>query len=170
MQLLPQDCQTILQCVACQKFSTKIEWNRWQLQKNKNLVCKTCIADGYTTKDPNTYTCRTCGEKKGCKHFDLDQLRNHKYHGRTLECIRCRAESTTREKTLHAKFKKSKQYCKCGNPIHSEKCPLATMFYDKRRWPGGDGYLTAEDSVFLSNLHPRPQWWAHALRKPMKPK
>ena len=72
------------------------------------------------------------------------------------------------KKTLKAKFKKSKRYCKCGNPIHSEKCPLATMFYDKRRWPGGDGYLTAEDSVFLSNLHPRPQWWAHALRKPMK--
>ena len=170
MQLLPQDCQTRLQCAACQKIFTKTEWSSHQRMYNKNLVCKTCKADGYTKTDPRSYTCRTCGKKQGCKHFDFNQWRNHKYHGGTLECIQCRAESTTREKTLHAKFKKSKQYCKCGNPIHSEKCPLATMFYDKRRWPGGDGYLTAEDSVFLSNLHPRPQWWAHALRKPMKPR
>ena len=170
MQLLPQDCQARLQCAACQKFFTKTEWTEKQL-RNKSLICKTCMANGYTSADPQNYTCRTCGKKKGCKHFDLVQLNNHKFRGRTaLECIQCRTEITTREKTLHAKFKKSKQYCKCGNPIHSEKCPLATMFYDKRRWPGGDGYLTAEDSVFLSNLNPRPQWWAHALRKPMKPR
>ena len=168
MQLLPQDCQARLQCVACQKHFTKTEWTPSQLRSPK-LVCKTCVANGCTTYDPQYYTCGTCGKRKGCKHFDRHQLKRHDLHGSTkLECLQCCTESATREKALHAKFKQSKQYCKCGNPIHSEKCPLATTFYDKRRWPGGDGFITAQDCVFLSNLKPRPQWWANALRKPTK--
>ena len=110
-------------------------------------------------------------KRKGCKRFDSEQLHNHRHHERSkLDCLQCRQENAEREKILHSKFKQSKWFCKCGNPIHSEKCPLATMFYDKRRWPGGDGYITAEDNVFLSNLNPRPKWWADALRKPNKPK
>ena len=98
-------------------------------------------------------------------------LKDFKYHNRAkLECLQCHQENAERERTLHAKFKGSKWYCKSGTPIHSEKCPLATMFYDKRHWPGGDGHITAEEAAFLSKLNPRPTWWANALRKPHKPK
>ena len=161
MQLLPQDCQARLQCAACQKNFTKTEWTPNQL-KHANRVCKTCMANGYTTYNPQYYTCRTCGKRKGCKHFDRHGLKRHELHGSTkLECLQCCTESATREKTLHAKFKQSKQYCKCGNPIHSEKCPLATMFYDKRRWPGGDGYITAQDSVFFYRVYIRDHNGGH---------
>ena len=174
---MPQDCQTKLQCAACLKPFAKTEWTPSQLKHANRttrptaLVCKACVAEGCTAYDPRYYTCKKCGKKKGCKHFDREQLRNHRDHELAkLDCLQCRQENAAREKTLHDKFKQSKWFCKCGNPIHSEKCPLATMFYNKRRWPGGDGYITAEDNVFLSNLNPRPKWWADALRKPNKPK
>ena len=59
--------------------------------------------------------------------------------------------------TLAKSVQKRKDARSYGNPSHSEKCPLATMFYGKRRWPDGDGNITAEDNVFLSNLNPRPK-------------
>ena len=99
--------------------------------------------------------------------FDSYQLKQYNYHDRLkLNCSSCEQKNTERVRALHAKCKLSKWFCKCGNPIHTEKCPLATLYYDKRRWPGGDGYITAEEDVFLCTLNPRPTWWTHALRKP----
>ena len=170
---MPQDCQTKVQCAACLKSFGRSEWTtkQWSNRNDHTVVCKACVAEGCTASNPQYYTCKKCGKKKGCKKFDIEQLKNHMHRERSkLDCLQCRQENADREKTLHAKFKQSKWFCKCGNPIHSEKCPLATMFYDKRRWPGGDGYITAEDNVFLSNLNPRPKWWADALRKPNKTK
>ena len=78
--------------------------------------------------------CKTCMAK-------------HKHGSTKLECIQCRTESTTREEALHAKFKKSEQYCTCGKHIHSE---IRCIF-------------TAEEIIFLSQLNPRPKWWVHAM-------
>ena len=162
-----------LRCAACRKLYPRNEWTSEQLKKanpekqGSKLVCKSCRAAGCTADDPTYYTCKLCQREKGCKMFDSGLLHNYKTNDRSkLNCLSCEQENAERIRILHGKFKMSKWFCKCGNPIHSEKCPLATMCYDKRRWPGGDGYITAEDYVFLCTLNPRPKWWTHALRKP----
>ena len=177
MWLLLQDCQSKIQCAGCLKPFARSEWTPKQLEnanakdRTTKLVCKSCVAEGCTAYDPKFYTCKVCNKKKGCKRFNINQLENHNYHNRPkLECLDCHRENVDRERLLHKKFKQSKWFFTCGNPIHNEKCPLATMFYGKRRWPGGDGFITAEENAFLSNLNPRPTWWARALRKPNKPK
>ena len=97
---MPQDCQAKLQCAACLKPFAKTEWTPSQL-KNANrttrstaLVCKACVAEGCTAYDPRYYTCKKCGKKKGCKHFDREQLRNYRDHERAkLDCLQCRQEN-----------------------------------------------------------------------------
>ena len=177
MRLSPQDCQTKIQCDACSKPYSRNEWTTDELKKFKHrstkLVCKSCRAKGCTAYNPTFYTCKTCGKEKGCKRFDSKQLDNHRDYNRTkLECLECRQKTTDRERVLRGRFKQSKWFCKCGNPIHDLLCPLSTVVHDKRRWPGGDldenkrQYITEDDKLFLSALNPRPKWWANALRKP----
>ena len=178
MQLLSQDCQSRIQCAACLKPFARSDWKPKELENAERLgttlVCASCRNEGCTANDPNYYMCKVCKTKKGSKRFSKMQLENHKYNSQPkLECLQCQKEASERVRVLHARFKQSKWFCKCGNPIHDGlKCPLSTVVYNKRRWPGGDldehkrQYITEEDSKFLSGLTPRPTWWANALRKP----
>ena len=66
---------------------------------------------------------------------------------------------------LHAKFRKSGRFCKCGCLLHRANCPLATFIYDQPRWPGCDGYISWEEMLFLRSLKKnKPHWFAVAER------
>ena len=72
-------------------------------------------------------------------------------------------------RNLHAKFRRSRYFCKCGSNIHFLYCPLAPDIYCTRRWPGCDGYISLEEYEFLSRLKKkRPRWFVFALRRRRK--
>ena len=77
----------------------------------------------------------------------------------------CTKESDDKQTFLQQAFKRSKIYCKCGCPIHREKCPLVPRYAGERRWPGCDGCISAEDCTFLNQLQPQPEWWRKAKHK-----
>ena len=98
---MPQDCQTKVQCAACLKSFDRSEWttNQWKNRSRHAAVCKACVAEGCTASNPQYYTCKKCGKKKGCKKFDIEQLKNHMHHERSkLDCLQCRQENADREK------------------------------------------------------------------------
>ena len=55
-------------------------------------------------------------------------------------------------RNLHAKFRRSRCFCKCGSNIHRMYCPLAPVIYCERRWPGCDGYISLEEYRVFSSL------------------
>ena len=52
--------------------------------------------------------------------------------------------------------------CKCHGPIHRQSCPLSPVLYNERRWPGSDGWISADDRQFLDSLRPQPKGWTDA--------
>ena len=60
---------------------------------------------------------------------------------------------------LHAKFRQSRRFCKCGRLIHRQYCPLAPAVRHEQRWPGCDGYISWKERKFLDRLKKKPSWW-----------
>ena len=166
-----KDCKAKFKCKACNVLYAPTEWTADVRKHHKNrgdaLVCITCTKQGCTPQDPELYECKMCRKKLGTKRYNGSDLLHYKYHSYTkLHCAQCKIDSTTREKELQRKVKGSKYFCKCGCPIHTERCPLTPCYAGERRWPGSDNGISAEDRVFLDLLNPRPKWWSNASRKP----
>ena len=140
------------------------ERSHYESNKRTLLVCKTCRdSRGYTPDDLKTYTCQQCHDKGGWKLFDKELMHNMKSHGtKKLLCNLCVAQVKGKTQELHRKFKSSKRFCKCFCPIHRQSCPLSPCYFNEQRWPGSDGWISAEDKDFLDKLNPEPAWWQKA--------
>ena len=123
-------------------------------------------------EEPELYTCTTCSALVGAAKLDMISLKNFRDRGRrTLTCRKCVDAKNARIKMLHDKAafgkpKGSQRYCKCKCFVHQERCPLTPVIYGERRWPGSDGYISADERAFLDSLQPRPQWWLKAWGRP----
>ena len=137
-----------------------------QKDQGSTIVCSSCREQGRTADDVNLYTCQRCHHDFGSKRFERVLLEHFRYHNhQKLICLACTREDNKRERALHGQFKGSKIFCKCGCPIHSERCPLSPCYSGERRWPGCDGFISAEDRFFLDKFRPAPQSWKKAWRK-----
>ena len=169
--LVCEDCKSKLKCGACNIAFDKNYWtaaerkhaSRPERQQSTALVCKPCRQNGYTPDDVKTYSCQACGKQCGWKHFDESLIHHFKHDGREkLLCKACVAQTAERIKILKKNLAKSKRVCKCGCPIHRPKCPLTPCYYNERRWPGSDGWISTDDRQFLDSPRPQPQWWTRA--------
>ena len=165
------ECASKIPCDACKKRYPRKEWPAKMLYNQKHskchIVCSSCRGKGCTPQDPNLYTCQRCHEELGTARFGKDLLHNFKCHDRQkLICLACTREDDARVSRLRRQFKASKVYCKCGCPIHRERCPLVPRYQGERRWPGCDADISAEDRTFLDDLRPKPDWWTRAWLKP----
>ena len=166
------DCKEKHPCAACKVGFPKSYWNSSEKNHHKNkqqhtlLVCKACRRNGYSAVDVQTYTCQACKKPSGCTHFDINLIRNFKNHGRSkLLCKPCLAAENLRVKNLQKKLKRSKRLCNCFRPIHVAKCPLSPCYFNEKRWPGNDGWITEQERAFLDKLIPQPVWWKRAWGK-----
>ena len=148
--------------VPCKVAYNKSAWSateRNNFQKRSPcLERKACQTKGCTPKDVSLYTCQTCKETFGMKYFNVDTLRDVKYHERsTLECLTCAAAVKNTMQGLQTALKKSKRFCKCFCPLHKESCPLSACYAGEERCPGSDGFISAAERAFLDELNPRPK-------------
>ena len=157
-----------MKCAAClvpyeKTYWSKSERDNHQGKQQTKLVCKACRAMGHNPDDVEKYTCQRCKVQYGWKKFPSEQMKNLKYHHRPkLECQMCTFEVAKKVSELQRKLKQSKRVCKCFCPLHTEKCPLAICYFQERRWPGSDGYISETDRNFLDKLNPQPAWWRKA--------
>ena len=168
--LMCLECQSKIPCDACKTRYPKTAWPVQVLKNQKKqgstIVCSSCKEQGRTADDINLYTCQRCHLDLGSKRFEIVLLEHFKHHGRQkLICLACTREEDKRERLLHFQFRGSKIFCKCGCPIHRERCPLSPCYFGERRWPGCDGIISAEDRLFLDEIRPAPDWWRKAWHK-----
>ena len=165
-----KDCKDKLQCGACLKFFEKKCWSAAEMKDHKrrhtSLVCAACRTKGCTAKDLAVYACRTCGEVFGASKFNAKAVNNFKYNERRQPaCKTCEEAEAGRLKRLQNELRKSKVFCNCSCHMHTERCRLSPRYFGERRWPGSDGFITADDRKFLDQLKPKPVWWSKAWCK-----
>ena len=170
-ELLCLECQSKIPCDGpCKQRYPKTSWPaqvlRDQKKRGSKIMCSGCREKGCTAHDLNLYTCQRCHQDLGSGRFSRDLLHDFRDHDRPkLICLACTREVNEKERLLRCQFKGSKIFCKCGYPIHRERCPLVPCDFGERRWPGCDGFIAAEDRIFLDELRPAPPWWRKAWRK-----
>ncbi len=69
-----------------------------------------------------------------------------------MACKQCTIKNEERVRTLRKRLQSSKWRCTCGCPIHKERCKLTPVYFGERRWPGSDGFITADDRKFLDDF------------------
>ena len=151
-------------CNACGKPQPRNDYdgNVWMnAQKyERNLVCASCFALGFTPKDISEYRCKN-GCARGHKQFKAKSLGNHKGRGDKLTCLRCEeAEAeegkrdAAREKDIQSRLKRGWK-CTCKQLVHTEKCSLFPNRAGERRWPGKNTGVTEDDLEFLAKRRRR---------------
>ena len=112
---------------------------------SRGLLCAACENLGHTIHDIGKYKCKDCKQLLGRRKFEANSIMNHNARTDThLICQDCRE----REKSIKKKFKlRGSWKCKCGKPIHTEKCDLFNG-YSERRWPGKNKGVSADDWTF----------------------
>ena len=162
------DCQTKLQCGKC-KIAYELKYWTTDERKHHNgpraiaLVCKTCRALGFNPRDLASYTCQTCQCNLGAQKFEQRLLDNYKRHKSTkLRCKQCASAAEARLQQLRRQLQKSTRRCKCYCLFHRDKCPLTPVIFGEMRWPGSDGFISADDRRYLDECDPPPAWWTKA--------
>ena len=171
MRNLHKDCLLKRKCAAC---GVRYETSHWGKQAVKDshkrgtaLVCKQCVDNGCTARDPSSYTCSVCLRNLGIKKYNAKVIYYHNRHKKgSLACIECTEERKARVNHLRKQLQSSKRVCKCYCPIHTRTCPLTPCYHNERRWPGSDkkypnseeSFISNEDRVFLDSLQPQPDW------------
>ena len=161
-------CETF-QCSCCQEQRRRREFVKFEDTKNfmrdvnqHRLLCQVCADKGYTVKDMKGYTCTACDHTYGRNKFtksEMDMWNRSKdaLHQHKVTCTACHA----RLAVLQKRVKKSKNRCRCGQPIHKMKCPMNPETRRKHHWwPGADlgtEAVTWCDKVFLDKVS--PTWW-----------
>ena len=90
------ECEaTSLKCNCCQKQRLRMKYASGEAKKRDKdkryvLLCQTCVDDGFTKKDFETYLCSRCLQRKGRTKFNAKQLNNHLSQKSKLVCLQCR--------------------------------------------------------------------------------
>ena len=99
-RLVCKECKkmfkTMCELIACSQWQYVFHFDDASLAKKKKgngkLICKGCIARGYSTKKGGdvSYTCCNCG-MLGHERFNKDDLKNKgRRSGMVLRCIKCK--------------------------------------------------------------------------------
>ena len=98
------------------------------------------------------------------REVDKQQLKDFNKRGTRLICKSCTTENEERLRALKPKVARSKWKCRCGKPVHHEKCKLSPSYFGEQRWPGNGTRENSEDDAQFLNTH-KPDWWQRALGK-----
>lgn len=149
-----KSCEQI-SCAGCKRllatscFEEGVVSNHFK--HSQNAICLECKNLGRSYQDLRLYKCQgQCGKLLGHQKFNLKQVQNFNNRGGQLKCAICSKEEERRQQRLEDLLKTSKQRCKCGKPIHTDRCPLSSMNNKGRPWEGGD-VMGREDADWLAN-------------------
>ena len=84
-------------CAACKMVFAESHWSAGSIKSHKKkahqckLVCKGCVANGFSARNVNKMSCSKCSRLLGHKKFDERQLQNAIARDtlKTLSCLDC---------------------------------------------------------------------------------